>query len=100
MFVNFFPLLAPQAEVFVLVDVLEHFGPVVGSLYFQIGILICVLTSNDALMSLKHGLLAVPFLQVQCRPSVIEVIESYPNNFVFVLEGPVGQGLEIVLITS
>jgi hypothetical protein len=73
--------------------------PVIGGRYLQIGLLGHVVSSNEAVVGLEHGFFVILLWQLEGCPRMVEISESYPHDFVFVLEGLIGEGFKIVEVT-
>ncbi len=82
--------------VFQYLGKLVPFQPEVGGGDFNVHLL-C--GSEDAVLSLTHGLLPVFFWQVLDSPWIDKICQSDPDNLVVILEGSAGQGLEIVAVS-
>ncbi len=57
-----------------------------------------VMSTEDAVMCLTHGLFAIPCWKVQRHSWIFEIVQPDPNNLVFVLEEFVNHGCVVGFI--
>ncbi len=67
-------------------NILSHFRPEVRRGNFEVGLMGHVVPPENAVMGIAHGFFSVPGREVQRCPRVVEIAQSNPDEFVFILK--------------
>jgi len=70
----------------VTLNVLPHLWPKIGGRDFNVGFVSHVVSSEDAIVGLAHCFFSVSHGEVEHCSWVVEVVQSDPNDFVFILK--------------